>query len=228
MRRFILTLAVAAILAATLAAAPAFAQEASQQQYGIEERTLSFELVVGGTPPVDATFFGQGPLVGLPVRLVDSDGDGTYTGTTTVEVTVNPNGTMQPAPIAIFGGVGTTPGGTNPGSKFPGYSSLVVKDFGPTVIEDSQTLRATVSFDEDQGDGTIPGDRAVLDSVVPDSDRDADHSNSDEPKNGNGKYSSGTSVAKALPKTGGFALPIVGVADALLVGAGVLIRTLAR
>jgi hypothetical protein len=40
----------------------------------------------------------------LPVQLVAPDGDGTYVGNTTIEVTVNPDGTTQPVPIAIFGG----------------------------------------------------------------------------------------------------------------------------
>ncbi len=91
---------------------------------------MSFQLVVEGTPPKDTAFFAQGPLVGLPVQLAVPDGGGTYTGATTVRVTVNPDGTIQ-APIAIFEGMETNPVGTGPGSKFPGYLNLVVKDFGP-------------------------------------------------------------------------------------------------
>jgi hypothetical protein len=95
-------------------------------------------------------------LVGLPVRLAGPDGGGTYTGATTVQVTANPDGSIQPAPIAIFGGMGTNPAGTGPGNKFPGYSSLVVKDFGPTVIEDGQTFRAGVYFTATPNSDNVP------------------------------------------------------------------------
>jgi len=59
-----LILAVVTIVKVIMAAAPAFAQEASQQQYKVEQRSLNFELTVQGTPPVDTTFFGRGPLMG--------------------------------------------------------------------------------------------------------------------------------------------------------------------
>jgi len=147
MIRFILVLTITALLkAAMLAAPPAFAQEASQQQYGVEGRTLSFELAVEGEPPSEATFFGETPLVGGSVQLIDPDGDGTYTGTTTVEVTVNPDGTIQPVPVAIWGGIGTTPSERYPGEPLPGYSTKVIKDFGPVVIEDGQMFSTSVSF----------------------------------------------------------------------------------
>ena len=81
MIRLTLVLTVAVSIAALLAAPPAFAQEASQQQYRVEERTLSFELAVEGESPSEATFFGETPLVGGSVQLIDPDGDGTYTGT---------------------------------------------------------------------------------------------------------------------------------------------------
>jgi hypothetical protein len=209
-RRFILILAVVTIVKVILAAAPAFAQEASQQQYKVEQRWLNFELAVRGTPPADATFFGQGALMGLPVQLVDPGGDSIYTANTTVKVTVNPDGTTQPVPIAIFGGIGKNSAGTGPGSKLAGYSSLVVKDFGHTVIEDNQTLKAEISFEGDQGGGAIPG---------PD--------NGDETKTGGPKSLGGASVTKVLPNTGG-ALPILGVAGALLVASGLIVRRLTR
>jgi hypothetical protein len=209
LRRFILVLTVVTIVKVIMTAAPVFAQEASPQQYEVEQRSVNFELTVQGTPPADTTFFGQGPLMGLPVQLVDPDGDSIYTGNTTVKVTVNPDGTTQPVPIAIFGGIGTNPAGTGPGSKLPGYSSLVVKDFGPTVIRDGQTLRSRISFKGDQEGTTTPD-------------------NGDETKNaGDAKISSGASVTKALPKTG-VALPILGGAGALLVASGLLVRRLTR
>jgi len=143
-----LVLTVAASIAALLAAPSAFAQEASQQQYRVEERMLSFELAVEGEPPSDATFFGETPLVGGSVQLIDPDGDGTYTGTTAVEVTVNPDGTTQPVPVAIWGGIGTTPSERYPGDPLPGYSSKVIKDFGPVVIEDGQIFSTGISFEQ--------------------------------------------------------------------------------
>jgi len=145
MIRLILVLTVVVSIAALLAAPPAFAQEASQQ-YRVEERMLSFELAVEGEPPSEATFFGETPLVGGSVQLIDPDGDGTYTGTTTVEVTVNPDGTTQLVPVAIWGGIGTTPSERYPGDPLPGYSSKVIKDFGPVVIEDGQMFSTSVSF----------------------------------------------------------------------------------
>src|SRR5215217_225387 len=145
MIRLILVLTVVVSIAALLAAPPAFAQEASQQ-YRVEERMLSFELAVEGEPPSEATFFGETPLVGDSVQLIDPDGDGTYTGTTTVEVTVNPDGTIQPVPVAIWGGIGTTPSERYPGEPLPGYSTKVIKDFGPVVIEDGQMFSTSVSF----------------------------------------------------------------------------------
>ena len=148
MIRLILVLTVAVSIAALLAAPPAFAQEASQQQYRVEERMLSFELAVEGEPPSEATFFGETPLVGGSVQLIDPDGDGTYTGTTTVEVTVNPDGTIQPVPVAIWGGIGTTPSERYPGDPLPGYSSKVIKDFGPVVIEDGQIFSTGISFEQ--------------------------------------------------------------------------------
>jgi len=138
------------------------------QNYSVEERAVNFEFAVEGEPPTDAMFFAQGPLIGLPVRLADPDGDGIYTGATTVRVTVNPDGTTQPAPIAIFGGVGTNPAGTGPGSKFPGYASLVVKDFGPTVIEDGRTLRAGVSFSTAPDSGNVPTGQEAGEETVDD------------------------------------------------------------
>ena len=52
---------VAAVAAMLAMAVPAVAQEGNQYgQYGGGDRaTLSFELVVRGTPPADATFFGN-------------------------------------------------------------------------------------------------------------------------------------------------------------------------
>ena len=126
------------------------------QQYSVEERAVNFELAIEGNIPADATFFAQGPLIGLPVRLADPDGNSIYTGATTVRVTVNPDGTSQPAPIAFFGGEGTNLAGTGPGSKFPGYPSLVVKNFGPTVIEDGQMFSATVDFTTTSDSGSVP------------------------------------------------------------------------
>lgn len=75
---------------------------------------------------MDATFFGQGPLIGLPVQLVDPDGN--YVGNTTIEVTVNPDGTIQPVPIAIFGGR-DEPRGHGSRKQVPGLLARKLRDW---------------------------------------------------------------------------------------------------
>ena len=129
--------------------------EAAGGQYTVEERAINFELSVEGEPPSDAAFSGSGPLVGLPAALSDEDGDGTYEGSASVEVTVNPDGTTQAAPVAIYGGTGTAPSG-DPGEPFAGATDgLVLVDFGMTVLEDGQTLSGSYSFED--GAGTTLG-----------------------------------------------------------------------
>lgn len=142
-----------AVVAAMLAtAAPAMAQGVNQ--YGGDRATFTFELTVQGTPPANATFFGNvrfgegGP--GLFVPLTDPDGDGLFTGSTTVDRfgpgprPVPPGVEPLAFPVSIVQGAGVQ------GSR-PGEPVTVIQDFGIVPVED-RTFSATVSF----ADG-VPG-----------------------------------------------------------------------
>ena len=133
-----LLLLVAATVA-LVAAAPAFAQQ--------NEVTINFELTVEGTPPADATFFGQEGLVeGATMRLTDPDGDGVYTGSM--------SGVVPDAGFRIVQGAGTEETRTG---VYPGEPVTVIEEFDAPAVEDgAATLSANVSF----GSGG-PGGEAV-------------------------------------------------------------------
>src|ERR671927_252121 len=79
---FLLTLAT---VLAVASASPALAQEESPSPSG-EEATPSFELSVKGDPPEGTTFLGFIPAEGgIRVPLSDTDGDGIYIGSVTVD-----------------------------------------------------------------------------------------------------------------------------------------------
>ena len=228
--------------------------EAADGGYTVEEREINFELAIEGEPPADATFSGSGPLVGLPAPLADEDGDGTYTGTATVEVTVNPDGTTQPAPVAIYGGIGTAPSG-DPGEPFAGATEgLVLEDFGAVVLEDGQTLSGSYSFGEGEettvsggttttGGGTTTmggGTTTAVDSQYEDGGGTPEAAGIDLNQDGavdaaDGEFAVQTSEAGAeatpeegaLPDTGGVLLPLAGAALLLAVG-GLLARRATR
>ncbi len=151
-----------AVLAAMLATAvPAVAQEGYHYgQYGGDRAALAFELAIEGEPPADATFFGNvrtgegGP--GLFVPLTDPDGDGLYTGSTTVDrfgpgPRPVPPGTEPLAfPVRIVQGAGTQ-------GQIPGEPITVIRDFGVVPVED-RTFSASISFEGGQyGPTTTPG-----------------------------------------------------------------------
>lgn len=128
-----------AMLAMVLvAASPALAQSAAQEQYE-GEATLSFKVVTQGEVPEDATFFG---LYGPPnsevssVQLTDPDGDGTYTG-----VAGGINGTdLATGEYRVSIEQGT--------SGEPGRTTI----YGPETItlDEDRTVSATASFDDDE------------------------------------------------------------------------------
>jgi hypothetical protein len=123
-----LLLLAAAATVALVAAAPAFAQQ--------NELTINFELTVEGTPPADATFFGQYPVEGASVRLTDPDGDGVYTGSM--------SGGVPDAGFRIVQGTGTEQTMTG---VYPGEPVTVIEEFdAPAVEGGAATLSATVSF----------------------------------------------------------------------------------
>ena len=163
-----LVLTTTLLLAAPVA--PAHAQEGAQ--YGVqyppgaeatggssggeeELATLSFELTVEGTPPAGTAFYGSVPVEGsfdTRVPLTDPDGDGTYTGSTTIN-------RFGPGPRPV-------PAGTEPVSlpiKILQGDGTVIKDFGVVKIDGDKTFSASVSF-EDGGGGsdTGPGGKKVL------------------------------------------------------------------
>jgi len=123
-----LLLLAAAATVALVAAAPAFAQQ--------NEATINFELTVEGTPPADATFFGQYPVEGASVRLTDPDGDGVYTGSM--------SGGGPGAGFRIVQGTGTEQTMTG---VYPGEPVTVIEEFdAPAVEGGAATLSANVSF----------------------------------------------------------------------------------
>lgn len=137
----LLLFATAALLAAVSASTLAPALASAQQN----EVTIIFELTVEGSPPADATFFGQPLVEGAGVQLADPDGDGVYTGSISTET--------PDAGFRIVQGRGTeeTTTGVQPGEPVAG-----IQDFpAPDVEGGEATLFATVYFDEGGGGGTV-------------------------------------------------------------------------
>ena len=171
-----------------------------------ETATLSFELEVEGEPPANAAFFGlvlaPGGMGGLSAPLTDPDGDGMYTGS--VEVAKYGPG---PRPV---------PPGTEPMSvpvQIVRGGAGVIKDFGLVKIDGDKTFRASVSFRDGNG-GTDPG------GANPGGTDDGGSDNG-------GSGGTGPGGIRVLPATGG-ALPIVGIAGAVLVAMGLLTRRVLR
>lgn len=234
-----LLLALATALAAYLAN-PALAQEEGAQPPPADTATLSFELTVRGDPPEGTTFLGFIPAEGgIRVPLTDADGDGIYTGSTTLD-------RFGPGPRPV-------PPGTEPVSlpiqiaqEDSGGNLEVIRDFGVVALNGDRTFSARVNFNRDRRDDAAP--------TTPDSGSGGSDSTSDlaNPNNGvdlngdgstdeaDGEVAAATSDAamethkssggNALPATGGMTLfPLLaGVASALLVFGGPLVRRLAR
>ena len=113
-----------------------------------DKATLSFELTVEGEPPEDAEFLGFTSIESLMTTpLIDTDADGTYTGSMTVPATSGgQGGPPEPLslPVRIVQGppTGTTANG-------PEYR--IIKDFGQVKIDGDKTFSASVSFEGDDG-----------------------------------------------------------------------------
>ena len=113
---------------ALVASAPALAQR--------NEVTINFELAVEGTPPADATFFGQYLVEGATVRLTDPDGDGVYTGAM--------SGGAPDAGFRVVQGTGAEQTTTG---VYPGEPVTVIEQFdAPAVEGGAATLSADVFF----------------------------------------------------------------------------------
>ncbi len=224
---------------------PALAQEEAPQEAQpspSDQVTFSFELTVRGEVPEGTRLLGFIPAEGgITVPLADPDGDGVYTGSTTLD-------RFGPGPRPV-------PPGTEPVSlpvqivRESGGNIEVIRDFGVVPLDGDRTFSARVNFRRDGRDTEAPEDTAP---GTPDGGSGAPGGASDltAPENGvdlnedgsadaaDGEVASATSDAamethrasggNALPATGGVAtLPIVGSVGALLVG-GLLIRRLAR
>jgi hypothetical protein len=188
-----------------------------------ETATLAFELSVEGEPPTDATFFGtvrgEGPRY---VPLADEDGDGLYTGSTTVfrfppgMRPLAPGAEPVSLPAQMIQGTGTQ-GPDESGPPRPGEPTHVIEDFGPVRIED-KTLSASVSFEEDR-EGTTTADSG---------DGSSGSGSSDGGGSGDGLLASAASgIRSLLPGTGGAAaLALIGAG--ILLASGLLIRRLFR
>lgn len=220
--------------------------EPSETEQPGESATLSFELLVEDEPPADATFFGNiqtgegGP--GIFVPLTDPDGDGAYTGTTTIPDRFPPGLRPLPPdaeplafPIRIVQGTGTNP---NAAVESPGEPIRVLKDFGTVPLQAENTFPASFLFGG-AGGNTSGGETTTTDEGSPMSDEGDPTKGEDLNEDGavdeaDGELAAETSDAAAeadagertLPNTGGAALPIL--AGALLVGAGLLVRHTSR
>ena len=232
--------------------APQEAQEEAQPPPSAQV-TFSFELTVKGEVPEGTSLLGFIPAEGgITVPLSDSDGDGVYTGSTTLD-------RFGPGPRPV-------PPGTEPVS-FPvqivqesSGTIEIIRDFGVMPLNGDRTFSARVNFKRDGRDTetpevTAPGtpDGGSEDGGSQDSGSGASGEAPDltAPENGvdlnqdgladeaDGQVAAATSDAameahqasggNALPATGGAAmLQIAGSAGALLVTGGFLLRRLAR
>jgi hypothetical protein len=234
------------IVVLVTAAVPVLAQEEGTTQGGSTDippgpppdttATLSFELTVKGDPPAGTTFLGFMPAEGgISVPLTDPDGDGVYTGSTSLD-------RFGPGPRPV-------PPGTEPVSlpvqiaQENGGNLEVIRDFGVAPLDGDKTFKAKVSFKEDRGGATTPDDTTTPDlgngdsndgnsgsdgsgsGVPPASSGSGSGSSGDGVKSG--KSSSGPGGIKVLPNTGGADLTTLG-AGVLLIASGLLIRKIFR
>lgn len=178
--------------------------EPSDDGYASEEREIHFQLAVEGTPPADSKFFGfagccGGGGPGVDPLLTDLDGDGVYTGSGAYEVTVNPDGSVQPLPVAIFGGVARDPQAAPDMDPLP----------GETVAEAVTAVAAVDAAEETAATEEIAATPLGFGGAE-----------------GGGSFEEGGALS-FLPDTGGALVLILGV-GALLATGGVVILRAAR
>ena len=234
---------------------PALAQEEAPQEEASQEEaqpspsdqaTLSFELTVKGEIPEGTRLLGFIPAEGgITVPLADPDGDGIYTGSTTLD-------RFGPGPRPV-------PPGTEPVSlpvqivQESGGNIEVIRDFGVVPLNGDRTFSARVNVKRDGRDTEVPevtapgtpdggsedgGSGGASDLTAPENGVDLNQDGSTDAADG--EMASATSDAamethrasggNALPATGGVAttLPIAGSAGGVLLAGGLLIRRLAR
>ena len=226
-------------------------QETGQQG---QAATISFELPVEGEPPPGVTFSGNiqtgegGP--GIFVPLEDPDGDGVYTGSTTIDDRFPPGLRPLPPdaeplqfPVRIVQGTGTNP---NAEGESPGEPTTVLEDFGTVPMEEQNTFSANFSFEDFRGGDTSPNEGTTMGETT--GPVDEDYEDGGDPAGGIDLNEDGvvdeadavlaaetsdaaaesTPEGRALPNTGGAALPLLLLAVGLLAGGGSLVRRLPR
>lgn len=205
--------ALALMLAMALATATPAQAQAGGDQYDSAGpppesfATLSFELTVECEPPANATFLGNTPAESLlPVQLTDPEGDGLYTGSTTLYKYPQGPWFRQQEPVSIPAQIvqGPPTGYTALGPEYQ-----MIKDFGLVKLDGDKTLAATISFCDGGSGSDQYSNGGQYDPVS--------GGTVSSPSSGNG-----TGLAQ-LPSTGGAMLLTLG-AGALLVGSGLLIR----
>lgn len=150
-----------------------------------------------------------------PVPLTDPDGDGVFTGNTTL---ANPGtGPVVSLPVQIV--------------QENGGNIEVIRDFGVVGIDRDKTFKAKVNFKEDRGGATTP-ESTTPESTMPDSGNGSSANSSGTSGSGGsgssgGGAKAGGAKAKELPRTGGDTLPALGLVGVLLVGGGLLVRRVA-
>ena len=204
--------------------------------------TLSFELAVEGEPPADATFFGNiqtgegGPGIFVPL----TDGDGVYTGSTTISDRFPPGLRPLPPdaeplafPVRIVQGTGTNP---NAQGEAPGEPITVLKDFGAAPLQEENTYSTSFLF---EGDTSVGETTTIDEGETPTVDESDPTAGEDLNEDGvvdeaDGEYAAQTSDAatesgpegRTLPDTGGLALVLL--AGVMLAGGGLLVRRTLR
>ena len=222
------------MLAVLLAiAAPALAQEGAQEGEpaeaspaetppAVDTVTLSFEVTVKGEPPEGTTLLGFIPAEGgIRVPLTDPDGDGIYTGSTTLD-------RFGPGPRPV-------PPGTEPVSlpvqiaQESGGNIEVIRDFGAVPLTGDRTFRARANFKKD-GTVTTPDTTAPESgtgsgvSTGPASGVDVNEDGSIDESDGEVAAAISDAAMRAAKSSGERSLPATGGLP-LTLGAALLLAT---
>src|SRR5919112_4099366 len=221
--------------------APQEAQEQAQEEAQpapSDQVTFSFELTVKGEVPEGTRLLGFIPAEGgITVPLADSDGDGVYTGSTTLD-------RFGPGPRPV-------PPGAEPVSlpvqivQESGRNIEVIRDFGVVPLAADRTFSARVNFKRDGRDTVTPEDTApgtpgggsedggssgasgdTSDLTAPENGVDLNQDGTADEADGQAAAATSDAAMEAYQASGGDALPppggaamlqIAGSAGALLV-----------
>jgi hypothetical protein len=183
-----------------------------------EGRTVTFELTTEGTVPDGESFYAYAPD-GYARQLTDPDGDGVYTGELAFPAENYP--VDQPIPLSI--------GGLRDAEYPNGYT---LRDFGPTAVEDGQTLSATYAFGARQDEESIEPTTASASAGATTASASAGATTPEPTVFGEGAQAEPADNARGsifeqggalgfLPDSGGTAILVL-AGGALLVGGGLL------